>query len=522
VIACAIAGSARGSTALIVTGHGWGHGVGMSQWGAYGYALHGWNYKRILSHYYPGTKMGQTGEPLVRILLARGAETVTVGCAAQMRVTDGRRLTRKLAAGVYGVGRKLALPVRRHGMGLSFGHLAVFDCARAPLTFDGRAYHGTLLVRSDGSHVSVVNSLSLDTYLRGVVPSESPSHWPLAALEAQAVAARSYALSELRPNAFYDLLPTTSDQVYGGIRAENPRSDRAIYATLGQILTWDGQVARTYYSSSSGGRTEAVEDAWPGTAPIPYLRSVPDPYDTYSPHHDWGPYEFSSTRLAARLGFSSPVDWVLVHRNAAWRVTSVDFRLASGALVNRSGERIARALNLLSTWFSVGELQLSASRTRVQYGSPITVAARAPNVKGALLLQRTGTGAWRTLRQITAPAQVRVEPHANVAFRLVLPGTSGTSVSVAVTPRLRVEALGPRLLGGEVLPRPDGSVEVWRRERGQWRVVAHPILDSHGKFRTPLPLRPVDYRITVAAGARLAGVQTRLHVTRRMLLSLRQ
>src|SRR5919204_4888060 len=157
-------------TTFAFSGHGWGHGVGMSQWGAYGYALHGWKYQRILSHYYPGTRMGRTGEPLVRVLLARGANTVTVGCAAQMRVTDGRRLTRKLPAGVYGVGPKLSLPVRRHGMGLSFGNLAVVDCARAPLTFDGRAYHGTLLLRSNGRQVSVVNSLALDTYLRGVVP----------------------------------------------------------------------------------------------------------------------------------------------------------------------------------------------------------------------------------------------------------------------------------------------------------------------------------------------------------------
>jgi stage II sporulation protein D len=521
VIACAITGTARAGTALIVTGHGWGHGVGMSQWGAYGYALHGWNYKRILSHYYPGTKMSRTGEERVRVLLTQGANTITVGCAAPMRVTDGRRLTRTLTPGVYGVGPKLALPVRRHGLGLSFGRLAVFDCARAPLTFDGRAYHGTLLVRSDGQHVSVVNALTLDTYLRGVVPSESPSHWPLAALEAQAVAARSYALYELRPTAFYDLVPTTADQVYGGIAAETPRSDEAVYATLGQILTYGGQIARTYYSSSSGGRTEAVEDAWPGTAPIPYLRSVPDPYDTYSPHHDWGPYQLSSTQLAARLGLGSPVESVSVHRNDAWRVESVDFRLASGAIVNRTGARIARALHLLSTWFSVGELQLSASSSRVYYGSPITVAARAPNVKGALLLQRLGAGPWRTLKEVTGPSQVRIQPHANVAFRLVLPGTRGTSVSVDVAPRLQVQALSPRLLAGEVLPRPDGSVEVWRRERGEWRVVAHPILDSHGKFRTPLPLRPVDYRITVAPGARLAGVQTRLHVTRRMLAGLR-
>jgi stage II sporulation protein D len=519
-VVAAGAASARAGTALIVTGHGWGHGVGMSQWGAYGYALHGWKYHRILSHYYPGTRFGRVGEMRVRVLLARGAKVVTVGCAAPMRVTDGRRLTRQLPAGVYGVGPRLALPVRRHGAGLSFGHLAVFDCARAPLTLDGRAYHGTLTVRSDGNQVSAVNSLSLDTYLRGVVPSESPSHWPLAALEAQAVAARSYAVYELRPNAWYDLLPTTSDQVYGGVAAEKPRTDDAVYATLGEVLTYGGQVARTYYSSSSGGRTEAVQDAWPGSAPIPYLRSVPDPYDTYSPHHDWGPFASSGGQLAARLGLGSAIESVSVNRDEGWRVESVDFRLASGAVVSRSGTRVARALHLLSNWFSIGELALSASTTHVQYGGRVSVGARAANVDGALLQQRSGTGAWRTVRRLTRPAQLRLEPHANTAFRLTLPGTTGTSLAVEVAPRVQVQALGPRLLGGGVIPRPDAPVEVWRRERGHWKVVAHPILDAHGKFRTPLPLRPVNYKITVAADGRLGAAQTWLHVTRRLLSTL--
>ena len=520
-LVAASAASARAGTALIVTGHGWGHGVGMSQWGAYGYALHGWKYHRILSHYYPGARFGRVGELRVRVLLGHGAKVATIGCATPMRVTDGRRLTRKLPAGVYGVGPKLALPVGRHGVGLSFGHLAVFDCPRAPLTFDGRAYHGTLVARSNGRQVSVVNSLALDTYLRGVVPSESPSHWPLAALEAQAVAARSYAVSELRPNVFYDLVPNTSDQVYGGVAAEKPRTDNSVYATLGQVLMWNGQVARTYYSSSSGGRTEAVEDAWPGSAPIPYLRSVPDPYDVYSPHHDWGPFASSATQLASHLGLGSAIESVSVHRNEGWRVESVDFRLASGAVVSRSGAQVARALHLLSTWFSIGELQLSTSSTHVQYGGRVSVTARAVNVKGAVLQQRSGAGAWRTVRQLAHPAQLRLEPHASTAFRLVLPGMTGTSAAVEVAPRLRVQALGPRLLGGGVLPRPDAPVEVWRRERGQWRVVAHPILDAHGKFRTPLPLRPVDYKITVAADARLAAAHTWLHVTRRLLSSLR-
>jgi stage II sporulation protein D len=518
-VVAAGAASARAGTALIVTGHGWGHGVGMSQWGAYGYALHGWKYGRILAHYYPGTKLAHVGEPHVRVLLAQRASSVTVGCATPMVVTDGRRLTRKLPAGTYGVGSRLVFPVRRNGRGFSFGRAAVLDCAHAPLTFDGREYHGTLVLRSRGGGVSVVNGLSLDTYLRGVVPSESPSHWPTAALEAQAVAARSYAVAQLRPTSWYDLVPTTADQVYGGVRAERPRSDHAVYATLGQILTYGGQVARTYYSSSSGGRTEAVQDAWPGSSPIPYLRSVSDPYDTYSPHHDWGPYNFSSSRLAARLGLGSTVESVHVQQDGSLRAESVSFRLASGRVVTRSGAAVSRALHLLSTWFSVGELQLSASSSHLLYGSRVTVAASAANVQGALLQERSADGAWQTIRHVSQPAHLQFQPHASTAFRLVAPGTNGTSVPVAVAPRVQVRAQSRRVLTGQVSPRPDASVAVWRLVRGQWRVVAHPALDSTGKFRTPLRLLPVDYRITVAAG-RLAAVQTSLHLTRRQLQAL--
>ena len=92
---------------------------------------------------------------------------------------------------------------------------------------------------------------------------------------------------------------------------------------------------------------------------------------------------------------------------------------------------------------------------------------------------------------------------------------------MAVRPRLQVHAEGPRLLVGDVSPLPDASVAVWRLVGGRWRVVAHPILDSSGTFRTPLQLRPVDYRITVAAG-RLAATRTSLHLTRRLLQGLRR
>jgi hypothetical protein len=94
------------------------------------------------------------------------------------------------------------------------------------------------------------------------------------------------------------------------------------------------------------------------------------------------------------------------------------------------------------------------------------------------------------------------------------------SVSVAVAPRLRVQALSAKLVGGKVLPRPTAPVQIWRRVRGAWRVVAHPILNSDGEFRTPLPIRAVDYKITVAAAGRLAAARTYLHVTRQLLASL--
>ncbi len=247
---------------------------------------------------------------------------------------------------------------------------------------------------------------------------------------------------------------------------------------------------------------------------------MPDPYDTYSPHHDWGPYNFSSTRLAAALRLGSGVESVQVQRDGSLRAESVLFHLASGAVTRRSAAQVTRALHLLSTWFSIGQLQLSTSSSRLLYGSTVTISARAASVPEAVLQRRSPDGAWLAVRNVKQPTQLRLQPRASTAFRLVAPGTNGTLVSVAVAPRVQVRAESPRLLTGKVSPRPDAAVAVWRVVRGRWRVVAHPILDATGRFRTPLQLRPVDYRITVAAG-KLAATSTSLHVTRRLLQGLR-
>jgi len=517
-VAATTCGAARADGLLLVSGHGWGHGVGMSQWGAYGYALHGWSYKRILGHYYPGTRLSRIGEPRVRVLLAQDVAVATVGCAARMKVGDGRGRWWKLRAGTYGVGPKLVLPLRRGARGRSLGRVAEFQCGRAPLELDGRPYHGDLVLRSAGGTLSAVDNLPLDAYVRGVVPAEMPSKWGIAALEAQAVAARSYAVSELKPNAHYDLLPDTRDQMYGGVAAERPRTDRAVYDTSGEVLTWQGRVARTYYSSSSGGRTESVQDAWPGAAPIPYLRSVPDPYDTYSPHHDWGPFAVAAASLASRLGASSPVSSVRIVRDESYRAAQVVATLASGATVRWSGEQVAQALRLRSTWFSIGELSVEPSSTRVLYGRSVRIVARASGVGPALLQARRGS-AWRTLRRVRGTTSLELTPPRDAEYRLLV-GQAAASASVDVAPRLHVEAAGAALLRGSIEPRPASPVRVWRWERGGWRVVARPVVGPSGTFATPVRLRPGGYRITVDADGTLAAAQQRLRVTRRLLASL--
>jgi len=517
--AAVAAGSARAASVLVVSGRGWGHGVGMSQWGAYGYALHGWDYRRILAHYYPGTRLGRVGEPRVRVLLAEGADVVTVGCATQMVVDDASGMGRRLRAGTYGIGPKLVLPLRRHGHGRSLAPVAVFQCPRSPLTLDGRAYHGDLVVRSSGGKLSVVNSLPLDTYLRGVVGAEMPSRWSEAALEAQAVAARSYAVATLHPGAPFDEYPDQRSQMYLGIAAEGPRTDRAVMATLGQVLTWNGAVATAYYSASSGGRTADIRDLWPSLPPVPYLRPVPDPYDTMSPHHEWGPIALTPQRFASRLGLGGGIEALHLEKSPSGRVAAVDLSLASGGSVRIAAKRVARALRLRSTWFSIGELSLDVDRGRVLFGRGVRVVARASGTGPAVLQQRVGAGAWRDLRAVRHGATVVVRPRATTQYRLSVAGVSGPELAVAVAPRLRVRPLGAALLGGTILPRPSGAVTVWRFEPGGWRLVARPRLDASGAFRTPLRLRPGGYRVVVAGDGRLAAAEARVRVTKRLLAS---
>jgi stage II sporulation protein D len=326
-------------------GRGWGHGVGMSQYGAHGFALHGWGFRRILKHYYRGTQLVRLPPRRVRVLLAEGRVRVDVRSRRPFRVRDAR-------------GRHWTLRARtvRLGRGLRIGRVALappvrFEPGAHPLAFDGSAYRGAIVIHRVGLRLAVVNHVPLERYLRGVVPWEMPHEWHVQALAAQAVAARSYALATLDPDRIYDLVADTRDQVYGGIRAEEDSTNRAIGLSHGLVLMWRGRIALTVYSSTSGGRTAALPDGLPGNDPVPYLVPVADPYDALSPYHRWGPVVYRARTLGRRLGVPRVTE-LRPLRNGSRRVATVEVRWRGGRRLV-PGRDFARVLELRSTWFSI-------------------------------------------------------------------------------------------------------------------------------------------------------------------------
>jgi stage II sporulation protein D len=402
-------------TLFLVDGRGWGHGVGMSQYGADGYAHAGWGYKRILKHYYRGTELRVVPARPVRVLLAQGLPAVKISSTKPFRVVDARGKARTLKAGRQNLAPprlaklKLKLPLR-------------YEPGAAPLQLDGKAYRGALLVHRRGGTLTIVNSLPLDRYLRGVVPWEMPEDWHPQALRAQAVVARSYALAKLVSGTLFDVYPDTRSQVYGGIEAEEDSTNRAIGATAGRVLTWRGRVATTFYHSASGGRTSSNAEVW-GGSPVPYLVSVPDPYGWRSKHNRWGPFRLTPEDVGRSLGASAVRDLV-VTRGPSGRAIEVTIKGAGGTRKIRS-DAFRRALDLRSTWFSVRVLHLeeAASRALASAGPTAVLRGFIRGLGKVRLEQQVNGGTWRTVEP--------VRPQANGRFRITVKPTRTTSYRLA-------------------------------------------------------------------------------------------
>lgn len=298
---------------ITITGRGFGHGRGLSQYGAQGAALAGKSVGQILDFYYPGTTTGKaTGSIRIRIS-ADTTDGVRVGAVSGLAV-------RSLATGkVYPLPRGSNLnqwsidPNGAHGTKLSsydaktrkwtlyktFTGMAQFEGAPViGLVLPSgavRRYRGALrAIDASGTQLDTVNVLPLEHYLRGVVPREAVSSWRPAALQAQSVAARTYSVFHRGRAArkAFDLCDTVSCQVYGGYDDEKASTNAAIAATAGQIRLYKGKPIIAEFSSSNGGAT--------ATGSTPYQVMKADSWDAYpgngNPNVTW-----KVTRTAAEL-----------------------------------------------------------------------------------------------------------------------------------------------------------------------------------------------------------------------------
>jgi stage II sporulation protein D len=351
-LACAcgaFAAAARAQVSWVVTGHGFGHGVGLSAYGAYGYALHGKGYKFILGHYYPGTSLGTVEGPnIVRVLLSSSAVDVTFSeatSACRTKLDPSRTYEAHRLGNALVLRSSAGKPLARCGATLRAAGAGTIDIG-------GVRYRGALeTVVNEGGELNVVNALALDQYVKGVIPNESPPSWPIAELKAQAVISRSFALTGGVEGDGFDLYSDTRSQVYKGLESEYTTSDEAEEQTAGQVLTYEGEVAETLFSACSGGKTENVKNVFGGE--IPYLVGVPDPYDEACPLHEWT-LKFTGPEISQKLaGLLDGKLMKVVITKTGYSPRIIEAKLyGTGGVTSVTGEQLEVALGGYSTWMT--------------------------------------------------------------------------------------------------------------------------------------------------------------------------
>jgi stage II sporulation protein D len=354
-----------------ITGRGFGHGRGMSQYGAQGAALAGKNVQQILDFYYPGTATAKaTG--MIRIRLTKDTtDGVRVVATQGLKLRDLRtnkvhQLPRASTRNEWSID-----PYGEHGTRVNS-----FDAKKRTWTlwrtlkgmaqFEGppvtelvlpsgstAGYRGVLrAVDVAGAHLDTVNVLPLETYLRGVVPREAIVSWRPAALQAQAVAARTYSAYHRKraSKRAYDLCDTVACQVYGGYDSEKPSTNEAITATAGQIRVYRNVPIIAEFSSSNGGATAAGD--------APYLLVKVDGWDAYpgnkNPNSSWTVTR-TSAQLRAAFGVGALRSLKVTGRTGVGptggRVQTVEAIGADGKKV-LTGDQVRARLGLRSAWFT--------------------------------------------------------------------------------------------------------------------------------------------------------------------------
>lgn len=425
---------AAGDTQIVLEGRGWGHGIGMGQWGALGYATqHNWTYTQILDHYYGTTTMGTRPNDLMTVrLMAHDNKATHIWLKeGQMLITDNNGTPipqlqpavrfRRIAPNTFEIAdapscagpwtvRPGTVVTSTIKVNPSIPNGTVDQTLGVCLSdTEVRHYRGELRAVADNEGIQrTVNALPLETYLRGVVPRESPASWGdsgggkgLHALRAQAVAARTYAVSQNRYH-YARTCDTASCQVYGGTAQrvngsvsmlEHPNTDRAVADTAGQVRERNGNLVSTMYSSSTGGYT-----AYHASVGFP---AVPDLGDSVSPRHTWTRNVPRAT-IEARYNKGTLERIEILERNGlgddGGRVTRMRL-VFSGGSVELSGADFRSAFynDVWSDWFKpVGTAggQPVNPDTGLDLGCPAPGYGALQRLYTAFFLRAPDAGGW--------------------------------------------------------------------------------------------------------------------------------
>jgi SpoIID/LytB domain protein len=402
------------SSEIEFSGHGWGHGRGLGQYGALGYAVdEDQAYSTILDHFYGGTKKGSKADGLISVKLvefdgttAAPKDLLVTSTSAFTLVSDHEdAIAAGTAARVHwnGAGWNIDTAPSCSGPWTSKATTKndaveartayAGDDVKAMLNVCGantRAYRGSVMIRqiteNGTGFTRIINNVLMESYLRGVVPRESPASWGdldggrgLNALKAQTVAARSYAWAEQR-SSFYKTCDTTACQVYGGAglngqRIEHVNTDRAVSQTTGEVRVFpDGTVARTEFSSSTGGYTAG------GTFP-----AVPDSGDDVSsnPNHAWST-DLAVTKVQEAYPTLGTLQTITVQtRNGlgpdGGRALKVKIVGDKGS-TTVTADALRSKLGLKSDWYRIIDPSLNAPATAIgtlRSGSGVVLASTA-------------------------------------------------------------------------------------------------------------------------------------------------
>jgi stage II sporulation protein D len=240
--------------------------------------------------------------------------------------------------------------------------------------FDGKRYRGVASIAYIGGREALIAHVGLDAYLAGVVPLEASAGWPRAALEAQAIVARTFVLDRRTQSRAYDVVAGDRDQLYGGIAIEAPAVTAAVDATSGRILASNGAPASVFFSACCGGHTANNADVW-GGFPLPYLAGVACPHCTKAPDYRWTdrvPLERVQVALGAKLDGLVIADMHVGSRDASGRARTFTFAdrarnvdLPAGDVRARIGASVLKSTLVTAT--AVENMQ-AASVVRIEGG----------------------------------------------------------------------------------------------------------------------------------------------------------